>query len=239
MAAVVKDQPVLQLRTRSFPTRSSGERSIRMEFEFTINQPGDKGRPSIAAIAWSSGDIHPALAGPPPVVPPRVRRELQRLLRPWPPGRYVDAYQRTGGILNLFTPPWGEQQDERWHRLKSEWEARPFAGDNARQSALADMEQQWNQRPHPFFAGLTPAQVMVGGGPQEAALAEEFLAQVERALSKGEFAGEGDALIKALLLPRGWQVQPQRSGQTPMQIIMAERSKLLDRRARALAERQQ
>jgi hypothetical protein len=102
---------------------------------------------------------------------------------------------------------------------------------------LAELEQQWNNTPHPFFAALTPAQVMVGGGLQERKLADEFLTQVERTLGKQEYAGEGDALIKTLMLLRGWQVEPQRNGQTPMQIIMAERAELLARRARALAER--
>jgi hypothetical protein len=60
---------------------------------------------------------------------------------------------------------------------------------------------------------------------------------MERTLAKQEFVGEGDALIKTLMLLRGWQVEPQHNGQTPMQIILAERSDLLARRARALAER--
>jgi len=217
-----------------------------MEFEFAVNQPGDQGAPSMAEIAWSTGNIPQALADLPPIVPGRVRREFQRLLQPWPQGRYVEAYRRSGGILNLFTPPWGEKQDEVWNKWQAEGQARTlraepqgeaFADDNARRAALAEWEPQWNNTPHPFFAGLTPAQVMVGGGPQEAKLADEFLAHVERTLAKREFEGEGDALIKTLLLLRGWQVEPQRNGQTPMQIITTERNELLARRARALAEK--
>ncbi|MBI3913082.1 MAG: hypothetical protein HY327_02630 [Chloroflexi bacterium] len=207
-----------------------------MEFEFAVNAPGGKDAPSMAEIAWSTGDIRKALADVPPIVPPQVRREFQRLLQPWHPGRYVESYRRSGGILNLFTPPWGEKQDESWNNLLAEWKARTFADDRSRRVALAELEQQWNNTPHPFFAGLTPAQVMIGGGPQEAKLADEFLAHMEQTLAKQTFEGEGDGLVKTLLLLRGWQVEPQPNGQTPMQIILAERSGLLVRRAHSLSE---
>jgi hypothetical protein len=206
-----------------------------MEIEFSINAPSEKGGPSMAEIAWSTGDLKKALAELPPVVPGRVRKEFQRLLRPWSPGRYSEAYRRSGGILNVFTPPWSEKLDEVWNQWLVEWQAQTFADEGSRRSALVELEQQWNQTPHPFFAGLTPAQVMVGGGPQEAKLADEFLTHVERTLAKRAFEGEGDALIKTLLLLRGWQVEPQQNGQTPMQIIRAERNELFARRTQALA----
>jgi hypothetical protein len=78
---------------------------------------------------------------------------------------------------------------------------------------------------------------MIGGGPLEAKLANEFLTQIERTLAQQGFVSEGDALIKTLLLLRGWQVEPQRGGQTPWQIIVAERNDLLLRRDRALTNR--
>jgi hypothetical protein len=66
--------------------------------------------------------------------------------------------------------------------------------------------------------------------------AQRFV-QLERTLAQQSFVGEGAALIKTLPLLRGWQVEPQRGGQTPWQIIVAERSNLLLRRERALADR--
>jgi hypothetical protein len=77
-----------------------------------------------------------------------MRREFQRLLQPWPPGRYVEAYRRSGGILNLFTPPWSEKQDEVWNNLLAKWKAKTFADDSARRAALTGLEQQWNNTPH-------------------------------------------------------------------------------------------
>ena len=202
-----------------------------------MNQSGNKDEPGLAEIVWTTGDIKRALAELPSIVPARIRREFQRLLQPWPAGRYVEAYRRSGGILNLFTPTWGEKQDEMWSKMLAERQAATFADERARRAALIELEQQWNTTPHPFFAGLTPAQVMIGGGPLEAKLADEFLTQIERTLAQQSFVGEGAALIKTLLLLRGWQVEPQRGGQTPWQIIMAERSDFLLRRERALADR--
>jgi len=56
----------------------------------------------------------------------------------------------------------GRKQDEVWNNLLTEWKAKTFSDDSARRAALSELEQQWNNAPHPFFAGLTPAQVMVG-----------------------------------------------------------------------------
>jgi hypothetical protein len=236
---MVEDPYSLELRSLWFPTQASAERSLLMQVEFAVNQPGVHGECSMAEIAWSTGDIRQALADLPPIVPAGVRREYQRLLQPWPEGRYLAAYGRSGGILNLFTPAWGEKQDDLWHQGRAAWKAQNFADENTRRAALAEVEQQWNETPHPFFAGLTPAQVMVGGGPQEAILADELLAQVQRDLGQREYAGEGEVLIKTLMLLRSRQVQPQRDGRTPMQIILAERAELLARRQRALAARRQ
>ncbi|MBM4464545.1 MAG: hypothetical protein FJ014_03075 [Chloroflexi bacterium] len=234
---MVEDRPILQLKHHWFPTRASGERSFLMRLEFSVNQRSEGNEPSMAEVACSSGDIERALSIFPSFVPGKVRRELRRLLRPWPTGRYTEAYRRSGGILNLFTPPWGEEEDEVWAAMLSRWEAQPFADANEKKAAYLALEQQWNTTPHPFFAGLTPVQVMVGGGPQEAELAEEFLDRLTRECEGKPFVSEGEALVKTLMWLRGWQCQPLWSGQTPFEIIVAERNELVARRTRALAQR--
>jgi hypothetical protein len=45
------------------------ERSMLMELEFATNARGEKGRSSMAEIAWLSGDVQRALADLPPIVP--------------------------------------------------------------------------------------------------------------------------------------------------------------------------
>ncbi|MBC8447570.1 MAG: hypothetical protein H8D78_07455 [Chloroflexi bacterium] len=234
---MVDDRPVLELKTLWFPTQAAGERSFLMNLEFSLNHRGPEDQPSLAEVACSSGSVDQALALLPPIVPRQTRRIMRRLLRPWPQGRYSEAYDRSGGILNLFTPPWGQAQDEVWAGMVAEWQAQSFPDGQAGQAALRALEQRGNTTPHPFFAGLTPAQVMVGGGPREADLSAEFLDRLAQTFERRPFPSEGQALIKTVLLLRGWQCQPQRDGRTIVQIIIAERDELLARRARALAQR--
>jgi hypothetical protein len=95
-------------------------------------------------------------------------------------------------------------------------------------------EQQWNATPHPVFAGLTPAQVLVGGGPRETRLATSLLENLARFLEDRPFESEGHALLQTVLLLHGWQNQAQPDGQTVFETTVAERNELLARRARAL-----
>jgi hypothetical protein len=237
MGRMVGDQPDLQYKEHWFPTRASSERFILMQVEFSICFSAEKGQPGMAEVAWSSGDVDRAMSVVPAYIPPKVKRLMRRLLQPWPAGRYTDAYHRSGGILNLFTPPWDERQDEVWASMLAGWEAQVFTGVEAREAALRRLEQQWNTTPHPFFAGLTPAQVMIGGGPEEAQLADDFLEHLTRMYDGQGFESGGEALIKTLILLRGWQSQPRKKGKTPLEIIAAERNELLARRSRALAQR--
>jgi hypothetical protein len=231
---MVDDAPTVVEKTYWIPTKAAGERLFWMSVEFSLNRTPKKGQPSIAEMALSSGSVDEALLALPSVVPAKIRKEAQRLLQPWPEGRYADAYRRSGGILNVFTPPWGEPQDEVWAEMVAGWQSETFPDDLAREKALRALEKQWNTTPHPFFAGLTPAQVMVGGGPKEADLADEFLQQLTRLHDGRGFDSEGEALIKTLMLLRSWQSQPRRGGYTILDIVVTERNQLLARRALVL-----
>lgn len=231
---MVDTGPTVVLKSYWLPTKAAGERLVWMSVEFSLNRTAKKGQPSIAEMALSSGSAAEALLALPSAVSAKIRKETQRLLRPWPDGRLADAYRRSGGILNMFTPPWGEPQDEVWAEMVAGWKSKAFRDDRSRQEGLRTLEKQWNTTPHPFFAGLTPAQVMVGGGPEEADLADEFLQQLTRLYNGRPFDSEGEALIKTLTLLRTWQSQPRRDGRTVLDIIVTERNQLLARRARAL-----
>jgi len=231
---MVDSHPTIITKSYWIPTEAAGERVFWMSLEFSLNKRPKGNQPSIAEVAWSSGSTDEALLALPSIVPEKIRREAQRLIRPWPDGRYTGAYRRSGGILNVFTPPWSEPQDEVWVKMRAGWETETFPDEGARQEALRALEQQWNTTPHPFFATLTPAQVMVGGGPQEAALADEFMRRLTHMYDGQPFESEGEALVKTLTLLRGWQCQPQKDGRTVLDIIVAERNELLARRARAL-----
>jgi hypothetical protein len=232
---MVEDQPVVELQQLWFPTRASAERSYLMNLEFGVNQIPKGDDLSMAEVAWSTGDVQQALSLLPSLVPEETRTGMKPLLQPWPEGRYTDAYGRSGGILNLFTPAWGEAQDEVWAEMVAGWQAGRYPDDQARQEARRTLEEQWNASPHPFFAGLTPAQVMVGGGARERALATEFLERIAEMLDGRGFPSEGEAVTQVVLLLRAWEGEPRRRGLTPRKIIIAERDKLLARRARVLA----
>jgi hypothetical protein len=234
---MVDSGPTVVEKTYWIPTKAASERLFWMSLEFSQNRTPKKGQPSIAEMALFSGSTDEALLALPSVVPAKIRKEAQRLLRPWTEGRYVDAYRRSGGILNMFTPPWGEPQDEVWAKMVAGWQSETFPDDLAREEALRTLERQWNATPHPFFAGLTPAQVMVGGGPKEADLADEFLQQLTGLYDGHPFDSEGEALIKTLMLLRSWQSQPRKDGRTILDIVVTERNQLLARRARILKER--
>ncbi len=231
---MVESGPKLQTTSYWFPTKASSERLFSMLTEFSMNGYPKANQPSFAEIVWSSGDVEQAVSLFPAVVPEMTRREARRLLQPWPKGRYTEAYRRSGGILNMFTPLWGEQEDEVWAEMMTGWKAQTFANADARQKALQALEQRWNMTPHPFFAGLTPAQVMVGGGHQENKLAREFLKRLTETFDGQPFESEGQALTRTLMLLRIWACQPRNDGLTPLDIIVDERNDLLARRASVL-----
>ena len=231
---MVDDRLLVELKKLWFPTRASAERSFPLYLECDVNQIPQDHTLSMAELAWSTGDPQEALALLPDAVPKETRQRAEHLLQPWPEGRYTEAYHRSGGILNLFTPPWGEAQDEVWAGRVASWEAGTYPDDEARQAALRELEGQWNQTPHPFFAGLSPAQVMVGGGARDRALAAEFLERLAERFQDHAFESEGESLITVVLLLRGWQNQVQPDGRTVVETILAERDELLARRARVL-----
>ena len=230
---MVDRNPRLELTTRWFPTRTSGERLFTMQTEYSLNGFPEPDHPSFVDTALTSG-VAQALAALPSFLPKKVVHEARRLLQPWPDGRYTAAYGRTGGILNLFTPPWGEREDEVWAKMLAGWKAEAFPDEDARQEALRALEQRWNHTPHPFFAGLTPAQVMTGGGHEESKLAQEFLDGLAQMFDGQAFASEGEMLTGTLMLLRGWSCQTREDGRTPLGIIVAERNELLSHRERVL-----
>ena len=230
---MVDSGPRLEVTTHWFPTKASGERLFAMQLEYSLNGHPEPDHPSFVEMALTSG-VAKALNALPSILPKQAVREARRLLKPWPDGRYTDAYQRTGGILNLFTPPWGAREDEVWAEMLAEWKAEAFPDESARQEALRSLEQRWNHAPHPFFAGLMPAQVMAGGGHEEAELANDFLRHLAEMFDEQPFESEGQALTKTLMLLRGWSCQSLEDGRTPLDIIVAERDELLARREWAL-----
>lgn len=233
---MVSDRGEVHLSSLWVPTQASVERVLLMNLEFNLNQIAKGSELSRAEMALATGDIEKVMSTVPDAVVPELKRSLRKLLQPWPEGRYSEAYNRSGGILNAFTPPWGEAQDEVWAGMLADWEAGTYPDEEARQAALRELEQRWNRTPHPFFAGLTPEQVMVGTGPRENELSREFLDHLYEMFGDQEFESEGQALVSTVALLRGWQVELQVGGMSVRDLIVAEREELLARRTRVLEE---
>jgi hypothetical protein len=207
-----------------------------MNLEFNLNQIPKDSRLSMAEMALATGDVEAVLLEVPDAVPPEIKRRLREMLQPWPEGRYTTAYSRSGGILNVFTPAWGEDQDEVWAGMVAGWEATSYPDEETRREALRELGEEWNRTPHPFFAGLTPEQVMVGGGPREEALSREFLDHLSEQFDTLIFESEGVALNRTVVMLRGWQCEQVARRRSIRDVIVAERDELLARRARVMEE---
>lgn len=108
---MVDSSPIVQLLSYWAPTSWAADRTSLMQIEFSVNQRGDS-EESIAEMAWRTGNPGEALSVLPSAASGRVYQKMRRMLQPWRRGRYTEAYNRTGGVLNYLTPPWNTQQDE-------------------------------------------------------------------------------------------------------------------------------
>jgi hypothetical protein len=150
-------------------------------------------------------------------------------------GRYVEAYERSGGLLNLFNPWATEADDDQWAEMKAS-----IAHLEGKALAEAEIEiaELWNETANDLFSGLTPAHVWAGGGPEERELTEQALQRVSDHAEGPEWHTEGALLCACLMALRSWQLQPQRKlkKRSPMQVILAERERILARREEFLRQ---
>ena len=145
-----------------------------------------------------------------------VRAMQAQTLLPLPdPSRpLTEALERSGGLLNIFLAPPTREDLER-------------LGPSAR-------ETSWNTAPCVLLSGLTPAEVVVGGGPKEMELIHEAMTGLAESLSQhgDSWPSRGEACMAFLLQLRQWQVVPQAElgARTPMAVIFEERSALVAQR---------
>ena len=96
------------------------------------------------------------------------------------------------------------------------------------------LQQAWNHTPLAALGGLTPAQAMVGIGPQEAEPTWAYLADLESRYGDGEFAEEEEPLRVSVELLGDWLARLRGEDRPVTETIVAERSALLARRAQLL-----
>lgn len=216
------------------PTKDSLTRWLSLMMEMNLHRRPRVGGPSLSELVWTSGEVARALSELPEATTPEVRASMVVLVAPWPKGRYGQALKRSGGILNLFRPLWRGQQEPVWDGMLSAWRS---GGAKRPMAPPLELQHAWNHTPLPLLGGMTPAQAMVGVGPQEAALTREFLTDLERSCGERGFADEAEALQVSVNLLTDWREGLRADGAPLLETVFAERSALLARRAELMAER--
>jgi len=154
------------------------------------------------------------------------------------PGRRFDeAYQKSGGVLNVMNESVTEADDDLWQRLVAEHiEGVAFPSDEARAHALQEISQLWNNTPSELFSNLTPAQVWAGGGPKEAEVLDLLVDDLASERGDKKFSCRGDLIRDGLFFLRRWQVVPleEFEEKTPVAVILEERDAILRSKLAAL-----
>jgi hypothetical protein len=239
---VGEEEPIiLDLRSFWLPTEEAGKRHLQATAECWANMPVpdlDDRTPWEVNVTEGREAVLAAL-------PDYLKRAplfdsyLDQLESPRPEGRYVEAYSKSGGVLNLLNEPVTAEDDEFWQQLAAEQiEGRTFASEEERVAAWREIEQRWNETPNELFSNLTPAQVWAGGGEQEMELLQDFMEQMNKECGDQGYPTQGAMITASLQCLRLWQVTPQRAlgGRAPGEIIIEERNQTLRRKESLLRQ---
>lgn len=129
-----------------------------------------------------------------------------------------EIYGPRGGVLCILLPTTSTDQDLAYQAMDAEEDDGP---------SLMDFVHQ----PNELFSGLTPAQVWVGAGKHEMALADAFLPQLWARMKDKKFATPGQANTEWLSQLRLWSYNPAPGYRgRVIDIIVQERNENLARR---------
>ena len=122
--------------------------------------------------------------------------------------KYQDAYEKSGGLLNILLPRPTEKYDEKWKSLLEAYYLNTsFSSDQEKKERLEQLGVIWNETPNELFSMLTPAQVSAGGGLRESDLLTRFFEEITYKFSK-KIKNDGEAILRSLLYLRSWQSVP-------------------------------
>ena len=172
--------------------------------------------------------------------PPRPGKTIDEVLDDarleCPNSRYLSAYQKSGGLLNLLLPFPEEQYDEVWNDLyRKYFQSKTYTSETERQQRLREIGLLWNDIPNDLFSMLTPAQVWAGAGILEAELTASFLQSLQEKF-KDRKQQNGEVTLEAILFLRGWQNVPLPSygSRSAFEIIRSERTQLQQHKEKLL-----
>ncbi len=150
--------------------------------------------------------------------------------------KYHEAYEKSGGLLNILLPRPNELYDEKWQSLLEKYYSNlSFPSVREKEERLRQLGMIWNDTPNEIFSTLTPAQVWAGGGLRESDLLTRFFEEITYKFSK-KIKSEGETILRILLYLRSWQSVPLMDYQfkTAFTVIRDEREDIR-RRKEALA----
>lgn len=139
-------------------------------------------------------------------------------------GRMIAAYERSGGLLNLFNEPPAASDDDTWETLRT-------------QHGERDAVELWHLTPNPLFAELTPAEVWAGGGVRERELLTLFLRSYSSFSREFNSPSLGTLVKSSCSMLRTWTIIPQQGmrATTPREEIRQERRAILERKLALLS----
>ncbi len=145
--------------------------------------------------------------------------------------RMLDSFHRSGGILNLFLDRPTEGDDPFWPKLLQRVPSPDDLPERVeRTRAWRSLCREWNSSASVVFSGLSPAQVVAGGGPREAALLDGLAQHLEAVFQQHDsHQSAGELAFSAAMALRQWQLMPQVAleGSRPDQVIRQERDQIL------------
>ncbi|NOY76353.1 MAG: hypothetical protein GXO76_00650 [Calditrichaeota bacterium] len=142
--------------------------------------------------------------------------------------KYHEAYEKSGGLLNILLPRPNELYDEKWQSLlETYYVTLSFSSVQKKEERLRQLGMIWNDTPNEIFSMLTPAQVWAGGGLRESDLLTRFFEEITYRFSK-KIKTEGEAILRSLLYLRSWQSVPlmEYQFQTAFTVIRDEREEI-------------
>ena len=228
-----------ELYSLSVPNRAAGDRYKQLLLELWCNTPT---RALDGRTPWEAVRVLGGLAAVEALLPEhgevdpehQAQRGQELQVTPNPDLRQALTLDRSGGLLNIFTDRPTPADDDDWRRLLAQARAVTDQDDpSARREAKRRAARAWNHLPSVLFAGLTPLQVIAGGGPREAALLQHLSAFLEQHVDPTTNYASPAAVARAsLLLLRRWQVTPIQAldNMRPRQVILEERTEILERK---------
>ena len=238
-----EDPSTEELYSMSVPSPEAGRRFMQVLTELWCNTPNEvlDGRTPWEFSMTNGGPqalrerLSPDTSSEPGLV---AMREEELSLVPRPEQRQVVTFRCSGGLLNVFTDRPTEDDDDDWGRIEARCRQEvPSRDAKALAAATRRAAMEWNAQPSVLFAGLTPLQVLAGGGPQEAQLEQHMARFLEETLDpEAQFPSPAAVARSSLLLLRRWQVTPIRGlGRSPQQVILQERSDILRKKLSLMA----